>query len=100
MSPLWRGSTSIWRGSGNSLKCHKIETNSLVLYIRVSLRHPSMTGEELRSLRQKYNLTQDELAEALGTVKNRVSEWENGKKMGNITKKAIEYFFRLKEISR
>lgn len=57
-----------------------------------------MTGKELKTLREKYNLTQDEVAEALGTVKNRVSEWENGKTMSNITKKAIEYFFELKRI--
>lgn len=55
-----------------------------------------MTGSELKELREKYNLTQGELAEALGTTYMRVSEWENGKKnMRGITQKAIEYYFRL-----
>ena len=57
-----------------------------------------MTGEELRELRLRYDLTQDELAEALDTVKNRVSEWENGKRnMRGITQKAAKYYFMLRE---
>lgn len=59
-----------------------------------------MTGEELKTLRKEYSLTQDKLADALGTTKFRISEWENGKTMGNITKKAIEYYFETLELKK
>ena len=57
-----------------------------------------MTGEELKKLREKYELTQEELAEALGTIGSRVSEWENGRKnMRVITQKAAKYYFMLRD---
>lgn len=57
-----------------------------------------MTGDEIKSLRDRYGLTQTDLAKALGTVKNRVSEWENGKKMATITEKALEYYFEVQRL--
>lgn len=57
--------------------------------------HNTMTGQELKELRLKYNLTQTQVADGIGTDYTRVSEWENGKvKMSNITSKALELFFR------
>lgn len=38
-----------------------------------------MTGEELKILRLKANLTQKELAGKIGVSDSRVSEWEHGK---------------------
>ena len=37
-----------------------------------------MFGERLRQLRQKQNLSQEELAELVGVHNNSVSKWENG----------------------
>ena len=37
-----------------------------------------MFGERLRQLRQKQNLSQEELAERVGVHNNSVSKWENG----------------------
>ena len=42
-------------------------------------------GQRLRRLRQKYNISQDQLAEALRTTRQTVSNWENDKC-------AIDYF--------
>lgn len=38
-----------------------------------------MNGKELKSLRISYNLTQKELADAIGANRVRISEWENDK---------------------
>lgn len=37
-----------------------------------------MTGTEIKALRQKLGITQQELAEKIGTAKARISTWENG----------------------
>ena len=37
-----------------------------------------MFGERLRQLRQKQNLSQEELADRVGVHNNSVSKWENG----------------------
>jgi DNA-binding transcriptional regulator YiaG len=39
-----------------------------------------MTPEKLKALRTYLGLTQTAFAEKIGTVKNRISEWERGKK--------------------
>jgi transcriptional regulator with XRE-family HTH domain len=36
-------------------------------------------GRKLRQLREEKDLTQDEVAKAVGVYKNHVSNWENGK---------------------
>ena len=38
-----------------------------------------MNGKELKDLRKKAGLTQTELAEKIGTHKQVISRWENGK---------------------
>lgn len=38
-----------------------------------------MSGEELKRLRLKYNLTQTQLGEYLGCHKTRITTWETGK---------------------
>lgn len=38
-----------------------------------------MTAEELKTLRTKAGLTQTELADKIGTHKQVISAWENGK---------------------
>jgi transcriptional regulator with XRE-family HTH domain len=54
-----------------------------------------MTGQQLKELRLKHGLTQEELAVKLGTAQTRVSEWESGRiKMNNITSKALEFLFK------
>jgi transcriptional regulator with XRE-family HTH domain len=40
-----------------------------------------MQGNRIREARIKNHLTQEELAEKLGTEKNQISRWENGHKM-------------------
>ena len=57
-----------------------------------------MTGEEIRRQREKHGLSQVELAEALDTTHTRISEWENGKNMRGVTRKAFEYYFELLEM--
>lgn len=37
-----------------------------------------MTGEELKRLREKYDLTQTELAEKINVHQERISKWETG----------------------
>jgi transcriptional regulator with XRE-family HTH domain len=37
-----------------------------------------MNGEELKKRRLDAGLTQEELAEKLGTYKQKISNWENG----------------------
>ncbi len=37
-----------------------------------------MTGQELKGLREKYNLTQKDFAEAIQTTQAQISKWENG----------------------
>lgn len=39
-----------------------------------------MTGQELKILREKAELTQRELAEKIGTNYARISDWETGKR--------------------
>jgi transcriptional regulator with XRE-family HTH domain len=54
-----------------------------------------MTGQELKLLRQKYNLTQKEVAEAIGTNYNRISEWELGKfKISKAYQLLLEAYFK------
>lgn len=36
-------------------------------------------GDQIRARRQKLNMTQDDLAAALGTIRQRVGEMENGR---------------------
>lgn len=38
-----------------------------------------MTGEELKSLRKKHNLTQREVAAGIEAQQTRISDWENGR---------------------
>jgi DNA-binding transcriptional regulator YiaG len=37
-----------------------------------------ITGTEIKSAREALNITQAELAEAIGVVANTVAKWENG----------------------
>lgn len=37
-----------------------------------------MTGDELKAKRQKLGMTQEELAQELGTTSNTVARWERG----------------------
>jgi transcriptional regulator with XRE-family HTH domain len=54
-----------------------------------------MTGQELKLLRQKHNLTQKEVAEAIGTNFNRISEWELGKfKISKAYQILLETYFK------
>jgi transcriptional regulator with XRE-family HTH domain len=38
-----------------------------------------MDGQKLKNLREKHNLTQKDLAEAIKCDQARISQWENGK---------------------
>ena len=38
-----------------------------------------MIGEKIKELREKYNITQKELAEILFVTPQAISRWENGK---------------------
>jgi DNA-binding transcriptional regulator YiaG len=53
-----------------------------------------MNGEELKILREKYNLTQKEVAEAIETDVSRISEWENNRfKISKSYQKLLTSFF-------
>lgn len=57
-----------------------------------------MSGQELKELRKKYNLTQKEVAEAIGTDDTRISEWENDKSsISKSYQKLLENYFSDKE---
>lgn len=36
------------------------------------------TGNKIKTLRKKYNLTQKDLAKEIGTTSSKVSQWETG----------------------
>lgn len=57
-----------------------------------SLLRPAMTGKELKELRLKANLTQEQLAEKIGSHKQVISRWENER--SNISK-AYEKLIRI-----
>jgi DNA-binding transcriptional regulator YiaG len=38
----------------------------------------NMSGLELKSLREKHNITQIDLAKAINTTQAQISRWENG----------------------
>lgn len=53
-----------------------------------------MKGSELKILREKFNLTQQQVADAIGTNVSRVSDWENDKhKMSKAYVTIITSFF-------
>jgi len=58
-----------------------------------------MDGKRLKELRKEYNLTQEEVAEAIGTKKQRISEWETGriKQISSAYQRLLEDFFKQKE---
>lgn len=63
--------------------------NKCLLYI--------MNGEQLKKLRLNANLTQSELAEKLGTYKQKISNWENGlHTISRLYVNAIKEYFQLK----
>lgn len=53
-----------------------------------------MTGQELKSLREKAGLTQTELADKIGTTYPRISDWETGKRKISLAYRRIlkDYF--------
>ena len=46
--------------------------------IAAASKIPLMTSEELKAFREKYNLSQEELADKLKVARNTVSRWEVG----------------------
>jgi transcriptional regulator with XRE-family HTH domain len=55
-----------------------------------------MTGEELKILREKANLTQTELAEKIGTFHPVISGWETGKhKISRAYLQILKAFFKI-----
>lgn len=55
-----------------------------------------MTGEELKTLREKMGLTQTELAEKIGTFHPVISGWETGKhKISKAYLRILKTFFKV-----
>jgi transcriptional regulator with XRE-family HTH domain len=53
-----------------------------------------MNGQELKTLREKYNLTQQEVADGVNCKQTRISEWENGKySISKAYKQLLSVFF-------
>lgn len=54
-----------------------------------------MNGQELKQLRLKYNLTQKQVAEGIGTDRARISDWERNvvKKINPAYQILIKQFF-------
>ena len=53
-----------------------------------------MNGQELKELRLKAGMTQEELAKKLGTFKQKISNWENGiHKISRLYELAIRKIF-------
>lgn len=56
----------------------------------------TMTGQELKILRERKGLTQRELAEKVGTNFARISDWETGKrKISNAYVQILKTFFQV-----
>lgn len=57
-----------------------------------------MTSQELRTLRTSHGLTQQQLADAIGVSRVKVTEWENGRylRISPVYQKLLkEYFEKL-----
>jgi len=53
------------------------------------------TGEKLKELRKKYGLKQQEVADGIGVMRNKISQWENNyNKISNIYQKVLKDFFK------
>ena len=58
----------------------------------------TMTGEELKKLRLKANLTQSELGSIIGVAYTKISQWENGKhKISNAYLRVLKQYFKIKD---
>ena len=59
-----------------------------------------MTPQELVTLRTKFGETQEELANAIGVYRPRISEWERGLyKMNKVYERLIREYYAKKEKS-
>lgn len=59
------------------------------------MEREEFTGEKLRELRKKHGLTQHQLAQEIGTVYSKISEWENGRyqSISNAYQRLLRDFF-------
>ena len=53
-----------------------------------------MNGKELKILRKQKGLTQKEVSDAIGTIVQRISEWENGKNISKVYSRLLDNFFK------
>ena len=60
-----------------------------------------MTGEQLKKLRKRHDVKQDELAQWLGySSSSIISQWENDhQKINTRAERAIQLFFRMGDIT-
>jgi len=62
------------------------------------MEQEEFTGEKLKELRKKHNLTQKELAEKIDVAQTKISEWENEKhKISKAYQKLLLLFFNVNE---
>lgn len=56
-------------------------------------------GTRLKALRKQHNLTQEEVANGIGTKKQRISEWETGRiqQISPAYQRLLEDFFEKRE---
>lgn len=67
----------------------QLSENAIAIYRR---KHGLLSADEIRALRERLSLTQNELAKLLRLGSNSISRWESGR---NVQTEAIELLLRL-----
>jgi putative zinc finger/helix-turn-helix YgiT family protein len=67
----------------------RLQEDAVAIYRR---KHQLLSADEIRAIRERYGLTQSELARLLHLGANTISRWESGR---NVQTEAMEMLLRL-----
>jgi putative zinc finger/helix-turn-helix YgiT family protein len=71
------------------LDARRLQEDAIAVYRK---RHGLLSADEIRAVRERFGLTQSELARLLHLGANTVSRWESGR---NVQTEAMELLLRL-----